>query len=73
MRSPDEILSDFDLFARLAHENKDTLRELLWEVIEDIQSTVSLAIRSFPGMTVEQISGIEATVMDYIANHYGDE
>jgi hypothetical protein len=69
-RTPDEIMTDFD--AAVAGQADIDPRAILWEIIEDIQHSYSLAMANtaVPLVDEETISG---TVSDYLVNHYGDD
>lgn len=75
MRHRDEILNVLDQAqAELEQSAPGTydLRSLLWDVLEDVQDSIELALKGIkigPVMTEEVL----LTVSDYLANHYGDD
>ena len=79
MRTPDEIMADFDAGSKgLADID---MRGVLWEIIEDILSSVNLAetemllayVENKDVLYSEDPPNIYATVQDYVVNHYGDD
>lgn len=62
-RCPDEIMEDFWLAAN--GQADFDMNECLWEIIDDILTSVKLAEDS-------DNKNIYITVKDYVANHYGD-
>lgn len=86
MRTPDEILTDFD--AGCSGVADYDMREILHEVIADICSSYTLAINAklidlfgISGMygnlaqkvAEEMTNDINTTVEGYIVNNYGDD
>lgn len=69
-RTPDEIMSDFD--AAVSGQADIDPREILWEILADVQDSYRLAMEStaVPLIDIEEITG---TVTDYLVNHYGDD
>ena len=70
-RTPDEIMSDFD--AAVSGQVDIDPREILWEILADVQDSYRLAMENVPqidGDTIEEVAG---TVTDYLVNHYGDD
>ncbi len=65
MRTPDEIKNQIMLATK--PELRKEMQDLVWEVIDDILSSVVLADmrddNSLPSVT--------GTVTDYVVNHYG--
>jgi hypothetical protein len=70
MRSPDEIMRDFD--AAVTGQADIDPRDVLWEILDDIQKSYDLAMQS-AGVERIQRQEIGLSVEDYIANNYGDE
>lgn len=72
-RTPDEILDVIDQ-AQAAldatHSGQFALRDLVWEIINDVSSSYELAMH-FLGQNV--VGEINNTVGDYLAAHYGDD
>lgn len=50
----------------------DARQELIWQVIEDIEGSYMLAMRT-AGVDEGKIAEISATVSDYAAHYWGDE
>jgi hypothetical protein len=70
MRTPDEILADIDFVA--GDHPMLSVRELMWEVINDIRNSYDLAMFG-TGVPDAMRSEVSQTVSDYLANHYGDD
>lgn len=77
-RTPDEILTVFDQ-AQAELERSDpgtySLRDLLWEVLEDVlDSTKLAALQPHPETAIhDRPMEVHTTLEDYLANHYGDD
>lgn len=71
MRHPDEILTDFD--AGAAGKADVDMREVLWEVIDDVRHSFALAMECDERVDDATAYEIEVTVLDYVTNHYGDD
>lgn len=72
-RTPDEILTDIDTVAATSVDGPD-LRNLMWEVIEDVRSSLRLAIdNTQEPLTDGQKQEIWLTIEDYVVNNYGDD
>lgn len=73
MRHPDQIMEDFHKAVR-GQGDVDPM-DVLWEIIEDICDSFTLAIRDeFPGkQNASSIDIIMGTVGDYVANYYGED
>lgn len=71
MRHPDEILADFD--AAVQGRADIDPREILWEIIEDIQHSYALAMETDERVDDFAAADVSATVSDYLVNHYGDD
>lgn len=69
MRTPDEILADFDAAAK--GQADLSIRDLLWDVIDDIRDSYRIAM----GAYIEDPTAdkIQAVVDDYLSTHYGDD
>ena len=48
------------------------LTDAEWELIADVQESYRMAMR-VEGVSKAQIASIDATVEDYLTNHYGDD
>lgn len=75
MRTPDEILDDFDAIAELIADHDEwNLRALLWEVIEDmLDSLQGYATWDFATDAPDDIvSECRNMLADYVTNNYGD-
>lgn len=66
-RHPDEIMSILDQ-AQKRLGNEFNLRDLLWEILEDVLDSVELAIEH---VDHNDLYGIIPTVENYLTNHYG--
>jgi len=70
-RTPDEILADFDAaFLGETDVSLSNMRDLLWEIIEDVNNSWMLAVQAHSPLTAYLA---KQTVNDYLANHYGDD
>lgn len=76
-RTPDEILTVLDQAQSVLDEHgccaapgEFDLRDLLWEVINDVSASYELALLPLVG---QDLTGeVNNTVYDYLANNYGD-
>ena len=68
-RTPSQIMADFDR-AALGVADID-MHAVLWEMLDDARSSWRLALAAQGHLTPEQINDADATVTDYLANHYG--
>lgn len=71
MRHPDEILADFD--AAVAGRADIDPREILWEILADVQDSYALAMETDERVDDATAHEITLTVTDYLVNHYGDD
>ena len=71
VRTPDEILTDYDRGCR--GEADIDMREILWEIIDDIRSSYALAMECHERIDDQTAHDITITVEDYLANSYGDD
>lgn len=72
-RTPEEIMDDFD--GAIHGTNKEIVYDLLWEIIGDIVSSVSLAEIEFRKAQHDNPNAtwnIFTNVKDYVGNHYGN-
>lgn len=67
--TPDELLTLFDAGAQ-GRADVD-MRETLWAILVDVQESYGLAMKE-AGIEIGKRVEIQATVSDYLANHYGD-
>lgn len=70
MRTPDEIMTEFDegLQGLADHD----MHGLLWEILADVTDSYNLAMHQ-AGIASDVVESVTTTVMDYLANHYGDD
>ncbi|SIH22645.1 Uncharacterised protein [Mycobacteroides abscessus subsp. abscessus] len=68
-RTPEHIRHDLENAVRAA--DLDTATKLVFELVDDIRDSYRLALRH-EHIKPDVIGEVEATVTDYISNHYGD-
>ena len=69
-RLPDEIMTDFQAGCQGTADIDMTA--LLWEIIQDVMDSYWLAMKN-QQVSLKDALNIQDTVVDYLANNYGDD